>query len=156
MLYAPHITIRDANPSDAAAVAALGERFHVEAGWDDIADYDADDCRVFLEELAQNPDAVFLVAEREGEIVGMAAGLAMPLYFNVRHRHGQELFFWLDPSARGHIGSAFLQAFEDAARGIGCASWAMVALAKVKPELTGRLYSRKGYRASEHYWIRRL
>lgn len=156
MLATTSIVIRPATATDSAAIASLGACFHVEAGWSDIADYDESDCAAFLSALTENPDAIFLVVEGNGRILGMAAGIVMPLYFNLQHRHGQELFFWVDPEFRGRVGSMLLEAFEDCARGLGASSFAMVALDKVKPELTGRLYARRGYRSSEHYWVKRL
>lgn len=156
MLSSPLVTIRDATPEDADTIAALGASFHEEAGWSDVASFNEDDCREFLRALPAQKGAIYLVAEADGKIVGMAAGIIAPLYFNRSHRHAQELFFWVDPEHRGRVGGRLLDVFEEAARNWGTDTMALVALNQVRPELTGRLYSRRGYRASEHYWIRRL
>ena len=148
--------IRRATLEDVATIAALGELFHAEAGWADICEYSVEDCEKTLAFMVSDENGILFVAEVDGEIVGMAGGLAHPLYFNHAHKSGQEMFWWVKPGLRGGIGRELLDAMEDEARAIGCTSWAMIALDKVQPELTGRLYRRRGYRASEHSWIKRL
>lgn len=147
--------IRRATPGDVCAIAALGAGFHDLAGWSDVAGYSAADCEASLRWMIDSADAVLLVAECDGDVVGMAGGIAAPLYFNFAHKHGQELFFFIAPEHRG-FGGALLDALEAEARVIGCASWQMIALDRVNPEATGRLYQRRGYRASEHSFIKRL
>ena len=148
--------IRTADVADIRAIARLGKAFHAEAGWADIAGYSIDDCAASLAGMIESDDAIILVAEENGAIVGMAGGVMFPLYFNAAHRSGQELFWWVEPSFRRGVGAALLTALEVEARERGCSSWAMIALDKVNPEATGRLYRRRGYRAAEHSWIRRL
>lgn len=148
--------IRTATHDDVPAIAALGRKFHGEAGWADIADYVKKDCEASLHGMIDNPDAILLVAEDEGEIAGMAGGVTFPLYFNASHRTGQELFFYIVPGLRNGMGRKLLATLETEARALGCQSWIMIALEKIRPEATGRLYRREGYRAAEHSWIRRL
>lgn len=148
--------IREATLEDVPAIAQIGERFHGEAGWGDIAAYSVEDCARTLATMIGNEAAILLVAEKDGEIVGMAGGMVFPLYFNAAHKSGQELFWYMKPGLRDGTGGALLEAMEQTARDRGCQSWIMIALDKVAPELTGRLYRRRGYRPSEHSWIRRL
>lgn len=148
--------IRRATLADVPIIAAIGERFHDLAGWHDVASYSVEDCAKTLTMMIESPEHIVLVAETLGVIVGIAGGLTFPLYFNHGHRSGQELFLYVEPGLRDGTGGKLLTALEDEARAIGCESWAMIALDKVDPELTGRLYRRRGYRASEHSWIKRL
>lgn len=156
MLSAPLLTIRDATEDDADTIAARGLDFHIEAGWDDIAPFNTEDCRDFLRTLPTRKDAIFLIAEVDGQVAGFAAAIVAPLYFNRAHKHAQELFFWVAPEHRGRAGRRLLDTLEEAVGNIGAQSLAMVALNKVHPELTGKLYCRRGYLPSEHYWIRTL
>lgn len=148
--------IRPATLDDIPAIAEMGERFHTEAGWGDIADYNIDDCAKSLAQMIETELGIVLVAEKEGRIVGIAGGLIFPLYFNHAHKSGQELFLYVEPGLRDGVGGKLLSALECEARRVGGKSWAMIALDKVNPEATGRLYRRHGYRAAEHSWIRRL
>jgi len=106
--------------------------------------------------MISNDAMILLAAEQDGGLVGMAGGAMSPLYFNHAHRIGQELFYWINPDARNGIGKVLLDALEDTARASGCASWIMVALDNVKPEVTGRMYRMRGYRPAERNWIRKL
>lgn len=148
--------IRNAEPRDIPEIARLGELFHAEAGCGDICDYSPEDTAKTLAHLIENDDGILLVAEVEGEVVGMCGGLAHPLYFNHSHKGGQELFWWVKPGLRDGTGRQMLEAMEAQAKAIGCSSWSMIALDTVNPELTGRLYRRRGYRATEHSYIKRL
>ena len=147
--------IRHATPEDLPAIAEMGERFHTEAGWADIAGYSRGDCQASLKAMIEGAGVV-LVAENEGRIVGIAGGVYFPLYFNHGHKSGQELFLYVEPGLRDGTGAKLLTALEEAAREAGCQSWLMIALDHVAPEATGRLYKRRGYRPAEHSWIRRL
>lgn len=148
--------IRAATVKDCRIIAELGHRFHREAAWGDICDYKVSDCQKSLEAMCGLPDAILLVAEEDGEIVGMAGGLVSPLYFDHAHKTGQELFWWIKPTAAPGTGGRLLEAMEQAARDRGCSSWAMIALDKLNPDKMARLYRLKGYRASEHSFIKRL
>lgn len=148
--------IRSASIDDAAPVAKLGESFHREACWADVVPYNAADCEATIRQLIESADGIVLVAENDGEIVGMAAGLAYPMYFNHAHRTGQELFWWVKPGLRDGTGRLLLEMLETEARAIGCLSWTMISLDKVNPEVMARLYRRRGYRASEHSFVKRL
>lgn len=148
--------IRRATLDDVPEIARLGGLFHAEAGWGDIVEYSQTDCEKTLTHLVTNDDGIVLVADRDGEIVGMCGGLCHPIYFNHAHKSGQELFWWMRPDLRDGTGRELLEAMESEARRVGCESWSMIALDKVQPEITGRIYRRRGYRASEHSYIKRL
>lgn len=147
--------IRRATIDDVPIMAVYGEQFFDEAGWGDVASYDLGDCAASLAQMVESDDAIMLVAD-EGEIVGMVAGVIFPLYFNRAHRTGQELFYWVRPGDRNGIGRALLRALADEAKARGCKSWSMIALDKVRPEATGMMYRREGYRPSEHSYIKVL
>jgi GNAT superfamily N-acetyltransferase len=150
-------TIRPATLADVPQIADLGERFHTEAGWPEIAaPYIAEDCAKSLCHLVESPCGVILIAETEGRIVGMAGALAHPFYFNASHRHAGELFWWVKPGLRDGTGSALFDKLEEWARSIGCQTFAMSAVERLKPELMRRLYARRGYVAAEHTFIKRL
>lgn len=146
------LMIRPATLDDLEKIAELGEEFHAEASWADVAPYNAGDCRQALAViLAQG---VILVAEDGGEIVGMAGGLIFPLYFNHAHLTGSEMFLWVRPDRRGSLGVRLLDAMEQAARAKGCASWGMALMASLNPEKTEQFYLRRGYRPHERTYLK--
>lgn len=154
--HSNELVIREATTADIPAVALLGERFYHEAGWADVAEWDAPSISLTLDNLISGDDGIVLVLLREGVIRGMAGGLVYPLYFNHTHLTGQELFWWVSPEERIGAGQRLMAALEQAAHDRGAQSWSMIALDKVRPEAVSILYRRRGYRASEHSFIKRL
>lgn len=147
--------IRAATPSDAPAIARLGSIFHAQAGWEEIPYVEAD-CATAMVQLIQTPTFLCYVAEDGGNITGMVAGVVSPVYFNHNHISGEELFWWVSNSAAPYTGLKLLTAIEDGARGLGCTTWQMKSLARLNGERMEKLYSRRGYRASERLFIREL
>lgn len=147
--------IRPATVADLPAIAALGRQFHAAAAWDEI-EYDEADCAETLATFMDSGAFLCLVYEQAGEIVGMASGLVCPVYFNRSHLSGEELFWWVSPDAPQFAGIRLLEALEGAARALGCQTWQMKSLARLGGDRMQRLYERRGYRASERIFIKRL
>ncbi len=137
-------------------MTAMGREFHAAAGWSDVTGFNDDDCAQTLANMVENETAIVVVCEHDGEVIGMAGGVMSPIYFNYGHRSGQELFFWMRPDARNGDGAKLLSELEAQAKLKGCSSWVMIALEHVRPQATGMLYKRRGYRLAEHNWIKRL
>ena len=156
MRHNPEIEIVPAKASDIPVIADMGARFFEEAEWSDVTEWDHDSICATLRQLIENPLGILLIATRKGVICGMAGGLVHPAYFNVHHLTGQELFWWVEPDERGGVGMELLDCLELSAMERGAKSWAMIALDRVRPNAVGALYKRKGYRASEHSYIKRL
>lgn len=150
------LVIRAARYGDVETIVKLGKLFFDEAQWSDVTTWDDDSIRVTLGNLIENDDGILLVCSSENKIIGMAGGLVHPAYFNHHHKTGQELFWWIDPAHRGGCGGKLLDRLEAEAKKRGAQSWSMISLAKVRPEAVGRLYERRGYRASEHTYIKAL
>lgn len=146
--------IRAATPADLPEIARLGALFHASAGWDEIA-YNEADCAASLAALMESGIFLCMVAETDA-IVGMAAGVISPVYFNRAHMSGEELFWWVSDGAPQMTGIRLLEALESAARDAGCQTWQMKALARLGGDRMTRLYERRGYRASERLFIREL
>lgn len=147
--------IRAATVRDIQEIATLGELFHGQAGWGDVFAYNVEDCATSLKTFLGLENFICLVADT-GRIVGMAAGVVSPVYFNHGHLSGEELFWWVSDKAPQMTGLRLLDALEEAARGKGCDSWQMKSIARLGGERMGKVYERRGYRASEHSYIKRL
>jgi GNAT superfamily N-acetyltransferase len=147
--------IRPATHDDIPRVLEMGRRFHNAAELYEIAPFDAGSVATTLAWLIDNALGSLFVAEGEGGLVGMTGGMLHPFYFNGDHLTGQEIFWWVEPEHRG-VGSQLFDALETWATEAGAKSFSMIALDKLNPEILGRIYRRRGYRPSEHSYIRRL
>lgn len=147
--------IRPATLADIPAIAKLGKKFHADAGWSDVFAYSVDDCAVSLESFMASTAFICIVADLGG-IVGMAAGAMAPVYFNRGHLSGEELFWWVSDQAPQMTGIRLLDALEEAAKAKGCQSWQMKSIDRLNGDRMGNLYQRRGYRASENSYIKRL
>lgn len=147
--------IRAATYGDLPEIARLGRAFFDQAGWADVLEYDEADCEASLRLFMDSGLAIILVADIGG-IVGMTGGIVSPVYFKRDHLSGEELFWWVSEQAPQTTGIKLLAALEDAARQRGCVTWQMKSLARLNGERMGKLYERRGYRASEHSYIKRL
>lgn len=147
--------IRPATLDDIPKIARLGEEFHAAAGWSDVASYSAKDCAASLVELMHADEFILLVAETD-QIVGMAAGMVFPIYFNRSHVSGEELFWWVTPDAPQMTGIRLLDALEQTARAKGAQSWQMKCVSRLNGERMARLYEHRGYRTSEASFVKRF
>jgi GNAT superfamily N-acetyltransferase len=142
--------IRKAVVSDLPAMVEMGRKFHEASGYGDICEFDG---LSFATTLQNAPDAVFLVAEKEGKLVGMAGALVYPMYFNLHHRTAQEMFWWVDPEHRG-IGSKLFEALEEEVKKMGAQSLTMIVIERFS--WVGSYYEKRGFRPSERSFIRRF
>lgn len=142
--------IRDATEGDIAQVVSLGHDAFDRGGYDSFVSFDplsaARSARAFME--SQN--VAFVVIDHN-RLVGMAAALIAPLYFNHAERLAQEIFWWIEPE---HVRetSDLISALEKSAREKG----ATVMMIPALTASAGRLYRRMGYSPMEHYHMKVL
>ncbi|RYG90110.1 MAG: hypothetical protein EON59_00590 [Alphaproteobacteria bacterium] len=141
--------IRPATLDDLPALLAMGERFATAANLASHVGYDADSMALTFRHMIESPDALLLITDA---LDGAVGGLIYPHPFNHSQRVGQELFWW----SEGREGLSLFEAVEAEARRLGAVFWTMITLDAIKPEATGRLYERRGYRRLETSYIKGL
>lgn len=143
--------IRKAVPEDIHAILAMGQAFFEETGWDRHADFDA---RSFAYSCGLIMDhGVFLVAERDGQPVGMVAAGIAPAYWNRNLLTGSELFWYCQPEFRKGLGGKLMDALETELRARGVFLASMSAEEGLRAEALGRLYRQRQYFPSERlFW----
>ncbi len=95
---------------------------------------------------------VMLVAERNDEVVGMAALTIEPFIFNPTVRVANELVWWMDESARGGMLAArLLKAIETECKKIGVDIIRMALMAD-SPRSADGIYRKLGYRMSDSHY----
>lgn len=147
--------IREATKEDIPILLHMGEQFFNASDFGRLTDYDRDSTRQTFVDLISN--GILLVGEIEGSVIGMVGAVLYPLYFNIRHLTGQEMFWWVDPDYRKTgIGKQLLVELEKKAYSMGADSFSMIALDKINPEIMGRVYKMNGYFPAEHSYYKRL
>lgn len=146
--------IRKATLGDLPAIVGMSERFYATTSYAGFADF----CPESVSNLASMliETGVFLVAESDGEVVGMVGLAVAPFMFNNAHKAAYEVVWWVNPEARGGgIAVSLLRAIEPACREIGCDVIQMVHLANSPPQASA-LYERCGYRHTESSYTKVL
>lgn len=129
--------VRDANGSDAEALLRMGQEFAHAAK---LPAVDGDSLMLTLQNLP-----ILKVAEN-GAVCGVAGAMVYPHFWNAHELVAQELFWWVDPQARGSRAAVMLlQAMEDAAKAAGAKRMIMACLDSLEGEHVAALYTRKGY-----------
>ena len=145
--------IRPADYGDVDAIVELGRAFVSVSDMEALAAFCQESLTGSIHSMVDAPNAILMVAEDAGQIVGMAGAMIFPAYWNKNIIIGQETFFWVQPDHRGKFGGALLAALEDEARVRGARTFLMVSLEALRPEAVGKLYQRRGYAPLEHsYW----
>lgn len=149
--------IRPATVPDIADILVLGEKFFNEAGWPEVTEWNEQSVVATLSGLIDGKiDGGLLVAEYEGQVVGMAGFMCFPFYFNVNHRAAQEIFWYVAEEHRFGAGRLLMDALEDAARERGARVFIMATVDKLRSDALARLYRRRGYRTGETTFMKRL
>ena len=137
---------------DIPTMIQMGARFFETSGLDKWFTYNPNSFAQTLVMLIETPQAIVLYSEH-----GMAAAMAYPCWFNREHLTAQELFWWVEPEARGGLlGAELRQGLENWAREKDCLTMEMGALDASKPEALARYYARLGYGPKERIFCRKL
>ena len=87
------LSIRFASMDDVPSIVDMGRRFVSVAGFDDLVGYDEQSTTNTVTNLISSDFGAVIVAEDNGNLVGMVAGMLYPYYFNTDHITGQEMFW---------------------------------------------------------------
>jgi hypothetical protein len=148
------VIVRRAIAADLPAILKMSAQFVPSLGIG--VEYDEVSASQTFANLLSQETSVLLVAEGD-EVCGMLGGLIYPHFFNTSRLIAQELFWWVDPEARGtRAGLLLWQGFEDWARGQGAHNVSMIAIAQMDCERIGRMYEKRGYRPMESSYVRTL
>jgi GNAT superfamily N-acetyltransferase len=144
--------IRPATEADLPRIVALGRAFYRDA-WEPEFRWSEPSIMVLLKNMLSS--GILFVSEQDGEVQGMIGGFLAPFPYVQEIIIGQELFWWVDPSARGH-GLDLLDTFETEARARGAWIVAMSLMEQMRGDVLSRLYERRGYRLLERSFMKVL
>lgn len=144
--------IRRALLSDLPAIVEMGKRFLAASPYVDVIPDSAVHMTALATQLLTTGDnGTVIVADAPSrELVGMIGLVAAP-HFLSGERTAGEVFFWIEPGARGPLGRELMTAGETWARFVGASAVQLIA----PDHRVGIFYERRGYRAIETtYWKR--
>lgn len=140
--------IREAGPADLPALVAMGLRFLAESSYGLHYAANPEQMDALARQLIAGPGSVIGVSELDGTITGMLGLIVWP-HFISGQRFAGEVFWWVDPSHRGH-GLRLLKWAETWAQQQGAESIQMIA----PDDRLGALYTRLGYVPVERTYLR--
>ena len=144
--------IREAVLEDIDRLIELGMSFWAGSEYGGIITVSPKALRQTLEQTIESPDSVWLVAEKDGQLIGMI-GLACTAHPFSGERVALELAWWVEPEHRsGGVGIKLLKCSEEWAK-----RQSAIALMMVAPnEEIERLYVKLGYGLVERTFQKNL
>ena len=98
---------------------------------------------------------LFCVADNNGDVVGMAAGMKSPMVMNSAVTVGAELCWRVDPEHRkSSAGIKLLRKLENQAKEGDVNVWSMMLLESSNPESAAKIYDKMGYAQAERAFIK--
>lgn len=139
--------VRPAIEADRAACIAMGAKFYATTHYAAIAPYAEANMHGLFDFMRDT--GILLVAEVDGQVIGMVGLMVVPFLFNGDTKAAHEVMWWVEPEARqSAAGLGLLRAIEPAAREAGAVMVQMMNLADTH-DRSARIYERNGYRHTE-------
>ena len=132
----------------------MGGKFFAEAKWKAPLVWSDKSAAIALTDLIENPDAIVLIAKKDGESIGMVGGMVYPVWYNSDIIMGQEFFWYVKPEERRGVGKKMLDELERIAKEKGAVIFEMMSM-DAMPSLD-KFYTKVGYEPSEKIFIKRL
>jgi GNAT superfamily N-acetyltransferase len=149
---ASELRLRLATAADEAALVRMGQRFLTESSYKEHLKNNPAQMIHFTRRMLACADARILVAEEDGEAVGMLVFYLFPHFFSGEPMAG-EIVWWVEPERRaGSTGLRLLREAERLAREAGSTKMQMIA----PNERIGALYEKLGYRRVETTYQKEL
>jgi GNAT superfamily N-acetyltransferase len=149
------ITVREATEADLPVYLQLSADFHAASPMNRVCAFEPEGFGEFVRGAMDNPDICILLAELNGEIVGITGGIIYPLYFSPSHKVSQELWWWLTPAARGSgAGNKMFKHLQLWAKERGAKTMFMIALEDERAEKMEKVYCRAGFKPMERTFMK--
>ena len=149
------IVVREAVEADLPIYVQLSADFHAASPMQRVCEFDSEGFKKFVIIAMSNPDISILVAELNGEIVGITGGIIYPLYFSPSHKVSQELWWWLTPAARGSgVGNKMFKHLQLWSKERGAKTIFMIALEDERAEKMEKVYCRAGFEPMERTFMK--
>lgn len=143
--------IRDVEDRDAAVVLKFGVDFL--SYYPFTFEYDEYELLKVLENVSNT--GIFLMAEKDGEVVGTIGGVVSPHPYAPMHLVATEMFLWVDEEHRkSTIGPRLMKAFEERGKQRGCKYMAMTST--INTPNFKKFLTKKGYTEVETSYLKEI
>lgn len=137
-----------ADISDFEQINKFGHNFIQSTIYKDLYDTDVLETFLTLHLLADSSEAVSLLEEDKGMLLGRAT----PFSFG-HHKMAMEIGWWVEPEYRkSGVGKSLIDAFEYWAKKVGCSLVVMGSL----DDVLGSYYEKNGYKSAERLYMKEL
>ena len=151
------VTVRTAAVEDIPSYMDLAEAFVATTPVSHLVPFDREATAAFVEGALNNENMIVLVAEDAGELIGITAAIAYPMYFNPAKLVAQELWWYIKPDARGGAASKLLfQEIEKWGKSKQAEAMFMIALDNDRVTTMAKMYGRLGYAPTERVFVKGL
>jgi len=146
--------IRQATIKDLRRIVEMSEKFYPMTPYINLAPFNPEAAGSLAMLLIES--GIMMVAEVDGEVVGMVGLVVTPFPFEPGLIGAYEIIWWVEPGkqAKG-IGRALLESIDAQAKARGCSYVHMVCMAN-SPEQAAGLYFMNGYEHTEMSFTKRL
>jgi GNAT superfamily N-acetyltransferase len=146
--------ITAARQLDVDSIYKFGKTFYAQTKYAEAGiEYDYDTVTEVIRTCIK--DGVALLAEADGQIVGMILVLVFPFLMNAEHLAATEWVFYTDPKYRKQgVGEDLLARAESILKIRGVTLFNMVNLENVTPEKAKSLYDKAGFTLAETTYIK--
>lgn len=146
--------IRKAKESDLRRIVEMSEKFYPYTPYIQLAPFNPTAAGALANVLIEQ--GIMLVAEDEGEVVGMVGLILVPFLFEPERLGAYEVIWWVEPEYQTKgVGKALLDAIDPAAKQRGVDFIHMVCMAD-SPIQAAALYIKSGYDHTEMSFTKRI
>ncbi len=151
------VVVRPMTETDLPAYLKMAAAFHEDCPVSDLMPFDPEGTAEFLTNLIGNENFRAIIAEVDGEPVGITGAALYPMFFSPENFVVQEMWWWLSPAHRGSgVAQRMYKDIENWALDSGAVAVFMIALHNDNVERMAKLYSRSGFRPMERTFVKGL
>ena len=99
---------------------------------------------------------ISFVAEENGKIIGVIAGIISPSIFDKRQLFAQEAIWYVTKKARGIVGFKLIKVFEEECRKLGAKMISMICMSNLNFDILDRFYKNDGFALLENHYIKEV
>ena len=149
--------VRRARREDKKAFVRQAEAFFDVSPMSTRVNFDKHGFAKFYDQKLESDTVAFWVVELDGKVVGICGAMIFPLYFSPETMTAQELFWWIEPEARGTTANKQMMfEMQSWAEQAGASQFFMIALENDRSKAMERVYNRNGFTPIERTFTKEL